>query len=134
MRHFFKKSNIKKAANPRGVISIAMVLSVLAIISAIALGSSFIVSGEVRISSSANESVAALYYAETGIEKAILDVKNGVEPTATRCNPPSYTNWTVISNIKYCLIVTGLVSDGSISQIKSIGEFGSARRSVEITF
>ncbi len=111
-----------------------MVLSVLAIISAIAFGTSFIVSGEVKISSSANESVTALYYAETGTEKAILDVKNGVEPTATRCNPPNYTNWTVVSNIKYCLIVTGLVSDASISKIQSIGEFGSTRRSIEIAF
>lgn len=123
-----------KMDNSRGVISIAMVLSVLAIISAIALGSSFIVSGEVRISSNANESVAALYSAETGIEKGILDVKTGVEPTATRCNHPNYTNWTVVGSIKYCLAVTGLVSDGSISKIQSIGQFGSTRRSIEITF
>ncbi len=130
----FSLFNRKKNKTSRGVISIAMVLSVLAIISAIALGSSFIVSGEVNISSDANESVVALYYAETGIEKGILDVKNGIEPTATRCNPPSYTNWTVISNIKYCLMVTGLISDGSISKIQSIGQFGSTRRSIEISF
>lgn len=127
--YFIKKNN------SRGAISLLVVLSVLAVISMIAIGSSFIISSELKLSSSAGDSLIAYCAAESGIESALYDaVKNSVEPTAARCNPPAYDQWTVSGSLKYCLTVTGLVSDGTLTNIQAIGEYKSARRSVEISF
>lgn len=124
-----KKFSVKKL-NSRGAATIFIVMSILAAVLAIALGTSFVASTELRISSSSRESVTAYYAAETGIEQALYDhiIK---EPTAAKC-----PLWTSLDSAQYCLNVTEDTPGDyrTITKIQSIGEYNSVRRSIEINF
>lgn len=123
-----KKFSIKKL-NSTGAATIFMVMSILAAVLVIALGTSFVASTELRLSSSSRESVTAYYAAETGIEQALYDHITK-EPT------PKCPLWTSLDGAQYCLIVTEDTPGDyrTITKIQSIGEYNSVRRSVEITF
>lgn len=124
--------------NSKGAASIFLVMSVLLVVLAIALGSSFIVSSEIRTSLDSNESVAAYYAAETGIEQAIYEklkggMGSGIYPTANKC---SSGLWTPSGAAQYCLVITETTPGDytTITKIQSIGDYKSTRRSIEITF
>ena len=128
----------KKDKGSKGAITVIVALSVLTVILTIGLSASYIVSGELSLSGDTSESARAYYAAETGLERAMYErfkggVGNGEQPTAQTCGSGL---WEVSGQIKYCLAI--MQSDPSdyttISSIKSVGEYGSVRRSVEISF
>lgn len=119
--------------NSKGAASIFLVMTVLAAVLAIALGSSSMVATEIRSSLDSGQSVAAFYAAESGIEQAMYDrFKSEIQPTGEVCG----VDWTIVSDpAKYCLIITqGDISDyTSITNIQSVGDYKTTRRSIEIT-
>lgn len=124
------KKKLTRKINSKGSASIFLVMSILTGVLAIALGSSSVITTDRRISASSDESMTAYYAAETGIEQAIYDyVKNNIEPAAEKC---STGNWTASGVSRYCLVIAGAYPN--IAAIKSIGDFNSTRRSIEITF
>ena len=140
---------IYNLSSQKGAASIFLVMAVLAAVLAIALGSSFIVATETRSSLDSGESVAAYYAAESGMEKAMYEkIKLGREPQVNRCagNCPSPAcvwedGWacteTVLSSANpYCIEITEVTDCDpySITSIKSIGEYKTTRRSIELSF
>lgn len=131
------KSNLKnkKIAGSKGAISVIVALAVLAIILTIGLSASSSISGELALSGDSSDSTKAYYAAETGLEEAMYKVvRDETIPLAAKCGgvPP----WQSFPPAQYCLVLTP-ASPASyllITAIKSIGEYGSVRRSVEIGF
>lgn len=131
--------------NSKGAASIFLVMAVLAAVLAIALGSSFVVSTEIRSSSDSGESIVAYYAAETGIEEALYDRVNlGREPLGNRCAGVCNAGnaaccaegWNIVGDANYCLNITETVPCDytTITKIQSIGEYKSTRRSIEVSF
>lgn len=132
------KKNLKKTAGSKGSISVIVALSVMAIILSIGLSASYTASTELSLSGDSSESAKAYYAAEAGLERAMYDrlrggaSKSGEIPSGTTCD----VGWDSFGLARYCLVVTpslpATVSD--ITAIKAVGEYGSVRRSVEISF
>jgi len=139
--------------NSKGAASIFLVMAVLAAVLAIALGSSSVVSTEIRSNLDSGESTAAYYAAESGMEKAMYDKSQNIVPNGNRCAatdcPGGSTgvvcagpgSWTCTSSaltpaLPYCIIVTPTneCDPNNITSIKSVGEYKSTRRSIEIAF
>ncbi len=129
------KKILKKTEGSKGAISVIVALSVLAIILTIGLSASSVISGELALSGDASESAKAYFSAETGLEEAIYNYRNSIVPGAARWCSNGWVN-IASSDIKYCLVLDPVnpSTAGDISSIKSIGEYGSVRRSVEISF
>lgn len=141
------KSLSEANLNSKGAASVFIVMSILAAVLAVALGSASIITNERKMSMGSSESVVAYYAAETGIEKAIYNiVKDKEEPIAVHCSivspavdcdcPASSSNWTVFGGAFYCLKITETTADDytTITAIKSIGEYKTTRRSIEVSF
>lgn len=150
------KNFLAKKMNSRGAVSIFLVMSILAVILVIALGTSFGVSIESKLSLSSSESVSAYYKAESGIEEALYDkINQNRMPRGNRCdsNCPGGSAGAVCSasgewdcrqdalgpTVPYCIeIAVGASGDpcnpDDITTIRSIGEYSSTRRSIEISF
>ncbi len=124
-----KKIFLLKNLNSKGAVSILLVMSILSVILAIALGSSAITAIQTKTSLSSNDSVVAYYAAEAGAEYALFEVRKNSTVLTTTC----YGGWVNMGNAKYCLIVSGAIGDGDL-RVQSIGDYKSARRSVEISF
>lgn len=125
---------IGKKSNSRGTVSLVVTLVILSLILAIALGSSYIVTSGLKTSINYSDSIAAFYAAETGVEQALFDHKDGGNPSAARCGVGP--GWTIYGNAQYCLVVTqtDITDPLTITKIQSIGEYRSTRRSIEINF
>lgn len=120
----FKKFSDKKTTSSKGAISVIVALSVLVIILIIGLGAASTISGELAISGDSSDSIKAYYAAETGLERAMY--KKFIDTTQTEakeCN----SGWEIVDEMKFCLSI-------SPSTLQSIGEYGSVRRSVELSF
>lgn len=143
------KKFLTEKLNSRGAVSIFLVMSILAAVLVIALGTSFTVSTESKLSLSSGESVAAYYSAESGMEEALYDLINQNRvPRGNRCDTscpvPACGGWTCTQTpfgpaTPYCIEVVlrpggdACVSNDIVS-IRSIGEYGTTRRSIEIAF
>ena len=139
------KKFLPEKISSKGAVSIFIVMSVLAVVLAITLGSILVAIVEKRMSLNRSESVNAYYAAETGIEKAIYDVvKTKVEPAigfrcAGTCNEGNAgccaEGWSDPIN-GYCLsVVENIPCDYStVVSVKSIGNYRTTRRSIEIAF
>jgi Tfp pilus assembly protein PilX len=113
--------------NSKGAISIFITMSVLLAVLIIALGSSSVAMTELKSSLNSSDSTVAYFAAETGIEEAMFVIKGGNNP-ADSCYA-----WTSVGDASYCLIVTGALNDGNLI-VKSIGEYNTTRRSIQISF
>ncbi|MDD5431321.1 MAG: pilus assembly PilX N-terminal domain-containing protein [Candidatus Pacebacteria bacterium] len=132
--------NDKKIAGSKGSISVIVALSVMAIILSIGLSASYTASTELSLSGDSSESAKAYYAAEAGLEEAMYDRlrggpgNSGIIPTGTRCD----SGWDSFGLARYCLVVTSIpdppATIDDIMAIKSVGEYGSVRRSVQISF
>lgn len=143
-----EKFSVKKM-NSKGAVSIFLTMSILAAVLVIALGTSFALSTESKLSLSSGESVSAYYKAESGMEEALYDkINQNRTPRGNRCAgacpSPACGGWTCTENalgatVPYCIEIT-LRAGGDecdpndILSVKSIGEYGSTRRSIEISF
>lgn len=121
------KKILASKLNSKGAVSIFIVMSVLVAVLVVALGSSSVSSTEVRSSLSSSESAVAYFAAETGIEESMFIIKGGVDPVGD-CSV-----WTPVGAARYCLKITGALADGDLV-VKSIGEYKTTRRSIEISF
>ncbi len=129
-----------KTAADKGSISIIVTLSILAIIISIGLSAAYTISGELSLSTDANVSAVAYYTAESGMERAMYErFVDEIEPLETsRCPGTcdvSCAGCTESWTDGYCLSITETTACdfNSITAIKAIGEFGSVRRSIQIT-
>jgi len=146
------KKLLVKNLNSKGAAPIFLVMSVLVVVLAIALGSSYVVSSELRTSLDSGESVAAYYAAETGVEQALYDrTKLGEVPRGNRCAGncpnPACTDWgsdvctenSLGPAVPYCIEIKlkaggDPCNPGDIISIRSTGENKITRRSIEATF
>lgn len=147
-----KKLLIRKL-NSKGAVSIFLVMAVLTAVLAIALGSSFVVSTEIKSTLDSSESVSAYYAAESGLEEALYDkVRLRREPRGKRCvgncppnmADPACIGWTTCNEVSlspsepYCIEVIETSSTkcepDTITKINTIGEYRTTRRSIEIDF
>lgn len=141
--------------NSKGAASIFLVMAVLAAVLAIVLGSSMVVSTEIKSNLDSGESVAAYYAAESGMERAMYEKANlNRVPRGNRCivsNCPGGAtgvvcagSWTCTASVltavsPYCIeVILKPLGDpcvvDDIASVKSIGENKTTRRSIEISF
>ena len=112
--------------NQKGVslyITIALVFVFLSII----LGVSTILLGQIKIIRSIEDSVIALYAAESGIEQALMD----------RFAPASDYSGTLANGSSYVVEVlssTHLECDAANYCINSLGTYRNARRAIQVSY
>ena len=102
---------------------------ILAILLAIALGLASIIVGGAKIAESMGNSVKAFHAADTGIEKALYNIKSGdcdgANASGTFATGYSYT--VVISYTGGSCFETG-------TSIESLGEYNTTKRKVEASY
>lgn len=96
-----------------------LTLIILAIILATAIAASNIVVLQIRLAGNAADSVGAVYAADTGAEWQLYNIRKG-----TTTEPVMANGATIISSITW----------GSLTVLKSLGTYKSAKRQFRLTF
>ena len=117
----------------KGTISILLTILILSVILLIALGLSDIMLKQIKMSGQASDSIKAYQAADSGIEYALHQVKQGNPiPNDKLCdNCTLGSDCPEIDGSSYCLEITN-GDQTNPKAIKSIGKAGKVRRAIEV--
>lgn len=116
--------------NQKGV-SIYLAIMISSIILAIALGISVILFSQKRITSEIGSSVTAFYAADTGIERILYDIREGLyDPTTCSSFPCPGPSDTLPNGAAYSTYTRSI---GPI-KVQSVGSYQEVKRAIEISY
>lgn len=108
--------------NQKGV-SVYMTIIILSVLLSVSLGLTSVIVGGAKVASSLSNSVKAFHAADTGIEKALYNIR-----ILSQC---SNFNGTLAPNYTYDVEITGANCLETGTSIKSIGTYNTTNRKVE---
>lgn len=115
-------------------VSIYLALMILVVVLGIAFGVSTILLSQIKMVKAIGDSVAALYAADTGIEKILYDVHEGID-IISLCQETSPCQGFLDSKTSFKVVVLAPGPDCSAENycLKSVGIYRQTKRGIQVT-
>ena len=123
-----------KYLNIQKGVSLYIAIMIIVILLAIVLGAGAILLGQLKTIKGMENSIAAFYAADSGIEKVLMDRADPALSSAfLECPCSGSVVCTLGSDINYCIIVESLSAPDNF-YIRSVGSYKGTKRAIEVVY